>query len=181
MSRHESNCRVVIIRCERVPAVPTFTTKWSRDGGWSLAKFTTALLAAWCWAVCGARSGCDLKSLKWGTVHTLNFAQGWGCTSFDGGRNKLAGRKKGSRPWSAYFACLCPGGKHVNVPKDFEFSLNEKGNPRDGRAPRYHTYCPLAAMELKSRKTVDGEWRLFTKWTKGYWRDGLRSYYPSSH
>ena len=152
--------------------MPAFTRKWLPDGGWSLAKFTTALLCAWIWAVTGARSGCDMASLKKSSTHSINFTQGWGCTAYEGGRNKLCGNKKGTRPWKAYFVCLCPKGKHVRVPEDFEYTLDEHGNP-PGR-PKYYTYCPLAAIELKSRMPVEGKWRLFTKWTKGYWHNGSK-------
>ena len=91
-----------VIPSPQAVLVPAFTKAWKRASGWSLACFTTALLAAWAWAVSGCRSGVDFKSLKASDVHTFNFEDGWGCTAYDGGRNKLQGHKKGHRPWNMY-------------------------------------------------------------------------------
>ena len=45
-----------------------------------------------------------MASLKESTDHCDNENQGWAWTEYEGGRNKLAGKKKGKRPWKAWFA-----------------------------------------------------------------------------
>ena len=48
----------------------------------------------------------DLNALKASSVHVINQTEGWASTVYPNGRNKLSGKKKGSRPWNAYFVCL---------------------------------------------------------------------------
>ena len=91
-----------VIPSPQAVLIPAFTKAWRRGSGWSLAAFTTALLAAWVWAVTGARSKVDMESLKASSTHRFNYADGWGCTAYEGGRNKLQGHKKGNRPWNMY-------------------------------------------------------------------------------
>ena len=141
-----------------------FTKGYDAACGVSFVLWVTGLLAAYCWSIWGSRSNVDLNSLKTSVVHDHNTNQDWASTSYDGGRNKLAGNKKGNRPWCCYFGCLCPGGKHIPVPEGFEWSLRPDGNPS---VPiTFPTECPLNCIELKRRRKVNGEWRLFSKWTK---------------
>ena len=86
-----------------------FTKPWRKSCGWSLPKFMSGLLCCWTWAVLGCRPRVDMDSLKRSEEHTLSLEQGWFATSFEGGRNKLCGTKKGSRPWNGYRRTqLCP-------------------------------------------------------------------------
>jgi len=94
----------------------------------------------------------------------INRVQGWAWTEYDGGRRKLPGRKRGTRRWKCWFICTCKHGKHTTIPKDFHFSISKKGELRT--TPSFCTHCPLNCIELKSRLPVDGEWRLFSKWTE---------------
>jgi len=128
------------------------------------AKWITGLLACWCWALWGCRPRCDLDSLKTSHQHTVNPVQGWASTAYDGGRNKLSGKKSGTRPWSAFFVCMCPGGQHQSVPEDFEYTFDEYGHPQ--MEITFCTVCPLNCLDIKSRKPVDGHWNVFSKWTK---------------
>lgn len=91
--------------------------------------------------------------------------QGWAFTAYTGGRNKLAGKKKGKRDWKAYFICTCPKGKHVPVPDGWEFCMGPNGNPRADVC--FPSECPLNARQIKMRLSPDrSRWNLFSKWTK---------------
>ena len=72
----------------------------------SIKAFCTGLLITWCWCIWGCRSVVDLNSLKAATVHIINETDGWASTVYPNGRNKLSGKKRGSRAWSAFFVCL---------------------------------------------------------------------------
>ena len=132
-----------------------FTKAYDPNCGVSFALWVTGLIAAWCWAVWGCRPNVDMNSLKKSIVHDHNHEQGWASTAYSGGRNKLAGNKKGSRPWSAFFVCMCPGGKHQTIPENWEWTLDADGNPQ-GQIP-FPTECPLNCCELKRRRKVNGE------------------------
>ena len=83
-------------------------------------------------------------------MHTINHDQGWACTGYDGGRNKLPGKKRGTRPWNMYVVCTCEGGIHKPPPEDFEHTFTAEGNVAE---TPFCTVCPLNCMELKKRKT----------------------------
>ena len=138
-----------------------FTKGWKRSCPWPYAKWNTGLVSAWCWAFCGNRP-VDMKSLKTSTDHSGEFGV-WAATEMDGGRNKLQGKKRGTRRWWCYFVCMCPGAKHVPIPEEYEWGWTPEGSPRS--KPTFCTSCPLNALELKKRRAIDGEWRLFSKWT----------------
>ena len=105
-----------------------FTTSWTPACGMPFTLWCTALLACWTWAVWGCRGIVDMASLKTSTDHADNRVQGWAYTSYSGGRNKLCGVKRGTRPWKAYFICMCPNGTHVPVPPDWEYSGQRTDN-----------------------------------------------------
>ena len=152
-----------------IPMVSTmqnvFTKEFSADTGVPYALWVTGLLAAYSWVFFGARANVDMRSLKKSVVHELNLSQGWCSTAMKGGRNKLSGKKKGTRPWNMYAVCLCPAGKHQRIPANWEWSLDEFGNPRNAKIP-FCTVCPVNCCDLKSRRKVNNEWKLFSKWTK---------------
>ena len=142
-----------------------FTTPWSLATGVNFTLWCSMLVAGWCWVVWGCRANCDMESLKNGDTHCDNEVQGWGWTAYKGGRNKLPGKKAGSRPWRCWFVCTCKGGKHIPVPESWEFCIGSDGNPRQ-RIP-FPTECPLNARQIIQRMSADpADWRLFSKWTK---------------
>ena len=152
-----------------IPDLPAlqkaFTTGWTRDCGVSLALFCTMLLAGWCTYLWGCRSNVDMTSLKEGPEHCDNEVQGWAWTAYKDGRNKLSGRKKGTRKWKAFFVCMCPDGKHKPVPQGWEYCLDATGNPR--LEVPFPSECPLNARQIKIRCSHDPtQFRLFSKWTK---------------
>ena len=142
-----------------------FTKGWTVNCGWSLCRWWLGLLCCWTWAVLGNRSNCDVAGLRDSRTHTLSAQQGWAATAMKGGRNKLCDRKAGSRPWSGYFVCLCPEGKHQEPPEDFEDSLEEDGNPTT--PPTFCTSCPLAALDIRTRLAGENGMKIFGKWSKG--------------
>ena len=148
-----------------------FTTEYNPECGWPYAMWLTGLICCWCWAVWGCRSNVDLKSLKDSVTHTVNFEQGWGCSAYTEGRNKLPLKKRGTRPWNCFYLCLCPNGKHVRPPVDFELTFDEKGNATPNG---FCSCCPITCMDLKMRVNKHrglGPLKLFSKWhkTPGCW------------
>ena len=83
-----------------------FTRGYDAACGVSFALWVTGLLCAWCLFIWGCRSNVDMDSLKMSHIHDKNTSHGWASTAYEGGRNKLAGNKKGMRPWNAFFVCL---------------------------------------------------------------------------
>ena len=140
-----------------------FTKNWVRDSGMTLIRWMTALLSAWSWTVAGCRPQCDIKSLKDSEDHTLCPDQGWACTEFVGGRNKLHGNKRGTRPWAQYYICMCPGGVHKPVRATFFRRMRKDGNPYGD--PTFPTCCPLNCLEVKRQMSYPKPLRLFSKWT----------------
>ena len=144
-----------------------FTKPYHFSCKWPFALWVTGLIAAWCWAVFGCRPNCDIKSLKDSRQHTINVAEGWGATAYKNGRNKLCGKKKGTRPWNCYFMCLCPDGKHQPVTKEWALTaFNKDGNIT--KEPNFCTECPVNCIKLKEiRAQANGEvFGLFSKWSE---------------
>ena len=146
--------------------VSAFTSSWRRNGGMSLVKFCTALLATWCWALWGCRPNVDLKSIKKSEQHTVNEEAGWACTAYFGGRNKLPGKKAGTRPWNVYFVCMCPNGDHRPIPAGYEFKFQPDGNPNFAGPVPWCTECPINCFQLKLKISGHRPMHLFSKWTK---------------
>ena len=147
-----------------------FTKPWTRGCGWSLPKFFLGMLSCWAWAVLGSRPTGDMNSLKNSEAHTIDSEQGWCCTGFENGRNKLCGNKRGSRPWNGYRVymltllgiCLCPNGVHIKLPKNL--TVDALGNPK--KRFKFCTTCPVLAMEYKQQKEGAKPVKLFQKWSK---------------
>ena len=102
--------------------------------------------------------------------HVIMPSKQYGSTELDGGRAKLAGDKRGSRPWKVYRTCLCPGGKHRGPPKDI---VNKWLWPKDGNPPAKHcvdgkpqwcTVCPLSAMQLVLGLQTGDKMGVYRKW-----------------
>ena len=75
---------------------------WTPEHPWPLLKWCTHYNCFWDTMVCGARSKVDLDKLKKSRRHQVSYVQGWQTSAFLGGRSKLAGVKKGTRPWSMW-------------------------------------------------------------------------------
>ena len=155
---------------EKIPTPPqmktVLTKDWTPACGMSFARWVTGLLACWCWGLWGCRPNVDLDSLKKSESHTFNPQAGWASTAYLGGRNKLPGKKQGTRPWSAFFVCMCDGGVHKPVPPNWEFTIGRDGNPRQSANLPFCSCCPLNCLDLKHRRSGVRPMHLFSKWTK---------------
>ena len=94
----------------------------------------------------------------------INESEGWAFTSYVNGRNKLCGKKKGTRPWNCFFICTCPGGKHNAVSDGWAWTMTPEGNCRT--PPTFCTECPINCFKLKLIRAGDNPMHLFSKWTK---------------
>ena len=146
-----------------------FTKAWpGPQCGMSLVDWSRGLIAAWDWSVVGARAVEDLKRIKNGESHGHNRREGFGYTQLKGGRAKLAGKKKGTRPWKVWRVCMCQN-EHRPLPDDIEYALDKDGNPQecihDHRS--WCTECPINCMELILRGQYKFEdKRIYRKWNK---------------
>ena len=142
-----------------------FTAEWSPQHPWCLMRFLEGLVQAYDLFVFGLRSREDIDRVKKSFHHRFNWKRGWQSTSFVGGRSKLSGTKKNTRPWKIFRRCHCPGSKHIRVPSDFCKEIDEDGNP--GVEVKWNTTCPLAALELiwqlQGTKST-GAHRCYGKW-----------------
>lgn len=138
-----------------------FTTRWSPGSPMSFAKTVLARRGAHFGFLLGCRSQEDMKRLKNSRTHVINYNEGYMSTEFLGGRCKLAGEKKGNRPWWGWANCWCKNGKHKRPSPRLRYCLNKEGNPRNGEAP-FDERCPLAGFEFSCMFEEDkSEHRLF--------------------
>ena len=142
-----------------------FTTPWSSAHPQSLTTFTTGVLCTYDTHIFGLRPNVDTKKVKDSRSHFINANEGYGWTEMVGGRSKLHGPKRGTRPWRVIRICLCKG-DHISVPDHFNMDL--QGNPIDD--PSWNTVCPLAAMELM-RYVQEADFKPYAKWfsTSGHY------------
>lgn len=141
-----------------------FLKEWTPDNSWHFVPWCVGLIASWDAFVCGCRSDTDHDRIKKSRIHSKNWAQGWQCTSYEGGRAKLTGMKKGSRPWWAWRVCMCPGNKHVRPPQNYNTELDENGDPKSKKVA-WCTTCPLACTELLwTLQYGTKEKRMYPKW-----------------
>lgn len=140
------------------------TTPWTPDSDWSFMDTATARVMALDCFVFGLRSREDVKRVKESVTHTVNWKDGWVCTAFKGGRSKLAGVKKGTRPWSIWSVCHCKGKKHKRPSEDFIYSMDKQGNPTE--EPDFDTTCPVALLEIifELQDYYDTPRRRYGKW-----------------
>ena len=121
---------------------------WKKKG-MPFLKWITFYGCFWDTFVCGARPNVDMKKIKDSRTHDFNWKQGWQCTDFLGGRSKLTGVKKGSRPWKMWRICLCKGKKHRRPRKDAWSFIDDDGNPSLGvEHLGFDPVCPLACTEM---------------------------------
>ena len=152
-----------------------FTKPWTPQHPWCLATFTTGLLSAWDTDVFGLRPNVDVKKVKDSIVHDINPNERYGWTDMKGGRSKLHGQKRGTRPWKVFRVCCCKD-QHTSPPE--VLILNAEGNPPE--PPNWNTVCPLAAMELM--KAVQGEtFKIYVKWFPSTQQFGQNFGDPPSH
>ena len=150
---------------KRIPTVAelkrALTLEWSPELGISFMDHCLGLIAACDLFVFGLRSTEDVKRVKESVQHVMDWANGWMCTSFKGGRAKLCGVKSGTRPWRIYRACHCPN-NHIRPPAGF--IVNAEGNPY-GPVPFCST-CPVAVLEFVFAMQWRQEKRCYPKWLK---------------
>ena len=167
---------------DHIPSADALKRAWTRDwvagNGMTLSKWFTAALCAWCWTVCGSRPNVDMMSIKKSTDHTISHDQGWACTEFVGGRNKLHGNKRGTRPWAAYYICLCPGGYHQPLPGNLRDVMLPNGNPNG--PVRWCTICPINIIDAKRQLSrvanhPSPDLQVFSKWNDGQGCYGQRN------
>jgi len=126
----------------------------------SLFDFEVAGLAAHDYFIFGLRPKVDLDKVKYSRKHIINVNERYGATAMKGGRSKLQGNKKGTRPWNVHRVCFCKGGRHISPPK--RIRLDNDGNPV-GRVT-WNTVCPLAMMEFQQNLQDIPGWKTFPKW-----------------
>ena len=139
----------------------SFNKGWTSESTMTLIEHTSGVICANDCFLNGLRSNEDVDRLKKSRDVTLDAANGWMRTGFHGGRAKLCGTKKGTRPWSLYTVCFCEGGQHQSPPASF--AMKPDGNPRDPAAVTWDTRCPLAAVELQRQLTEEP--RRYPKWS----------------
>ena len=141
-----------------------FTKPWKPGTLLSFAEWTVGYVCGYDWAVFGCRSHEDMKRIKRSRTHALNVRERWQATRFFGGRCKLMGDKKGTRPWWVFRVCLCPGQKHISPPANFGDTLDIRGNPTV--EIRWNTACPIACMEFYTSMLAPGAIRCYPRWHK---------------
>jgi hypothetical protein len=119
---------------------------WTPDCSMSFAQSCVGRVAFWDIMVGGIRGTEDVARLKQSRQHF--FGPGWMATAFKGGRSKLHGSKKGTRPWKMYTPCCCPGQKHVSPCRADRLAIGKDGNPRPGKHVTFHDVCPVACFEF---------------------------------
>ena len=143
-----------------------FTKEWSPQHPLCLMRWLQGLIQAYDLFVFGLRSREDVDRIKKSTDHQFNWKNGWMCTSFVGGRAKLSGNKRNTRPWKVWRRCHCPGSQHIRPPSNFRTSIDKKGNPMVDI--KWCTCCPLAAMELiwqfQTNPATEGPRRTYGRW-----------------
>ena len=153
---------------ERVPTPENlkkaYNTPWKKAKGWSLTKYVLGLLATWYTCVLGMRPNVDIDKIKKSKDHDTPWHCGYASTAMVGGRSKLIGLKKGTRPWRGWAICLCEGGIHRRIPEGLK--LDEEGNP-EGDEPGFDTCCPLAGMEMIFGMQEGNDKRLFPEMDGG--------------
>ena len=139
-----------------------FTKQWSPRTKMPFMKWVVGYVAAYDWAVFGLRSKEGMRRVKLASRHVINVRERWQASQFYGGRCKLAGTKKGTRPWWCYRVCLCPGQKHISPPEGFGHHINKRGNPTV--QVRWNTACPIACLEFYTSLLDPKEYRCYPKW-----------------
>ena len=135
---------------ERIPEVHqlrvAFLKEWTPASPMTLVEYCGRLIAAYDLFIFGLRSTEDVKRVKQSAIHYSDWENGWQATEFLGGRAKLCGVKKGTRPWRVWRRCHCPGGQHIRPPRNFYTTIRKDGNPK--YEVKWVTNCPVACVEF---------------------------------
>ena len=148
----------------RIPTVQelkrAFLKKWTPQSPMTFIEYCLGLVAGFDCFIFGLRSTEDVRRVKMSVVHQWDWDNGWMCTAFKGGRAKLSGTKKGTRPWKIWTVCLCPKGKHTRPPA--MFNVMKSGNPREPLT--WNSNCPVAVIEFLFSLQWTREKRRYPKW-----------------
>lgn len=166
---NEANCKakkstlpVLIPTPEELKDV--FTRKW--DPNVNEMPFLESVLArrsAFDIFFSGHRPNKDISKIKKSVgykKHEINVQEGWMWSAFEGGRSKLAGAKKNSRPWRQWARCWCEGGRHVSPTLAHKYKLDDCGNPVDGD-PGWDDRCIIAGFEFTCLWFPKKKWRRY--------------------
>lgn len=151
---------------QRIPTIKelkVFGKDWTTDFDGSLIDYSSGAICAFDAFLFGLRSTEDVDRVKRSFQHSFDWHQGWQVTSFKGGRAKLCGTKKGTRPWGLWTVCFCKGPKHQAPPEEFHRQIDEDGNPRDPEVVNWTTSCPLACLQLLWQFQTNP--RRYAKWS----------------
>ena len=140
--------RVLPLRIPTVPELDVFGKNWTPGSSLSLVDYSSGYICAHDGFLVGLRSTEDFNRVKKSTEHSFDWQQGWQCTAFKGGRAKLCGSKKGTRPWSIWSTCYCEEERHRGPPDNFCVQIQKDGNPRDPSMVNWTTSCPLSCLQL---------------------------------
>ena len=122
---------------------------WKKSCGMPFLKWLVFYSCFFDVYVAGARPTVDVAKIKNSRSHNWNWKAGWQSTDFVGGRSKLAGLKKGTRPWKMYKICLCKGKKHKRPNKKAFSYIDSEGNPIfDIEKLGFDPVCPIAGQEM---------------------------------
>ena len=141
-----------------------FTSEWTPENAMSLLPWSQGLVCAKDGFLDGLRPVEDIDRIKKSREVEVDWKNGWMRTGFQGGRAKLCGDKKGTRPWGLWTGCHCAGGEHVGPPEDFWLYVDKEGNPKDGVEITWDTTCPLAALQLVWQTQGENK-RRYAKWS----------------
>ena len=137
-----------------------FKTPFDETKGMPFPLWNVGLLLTHDSFLVGSRSVTDLERVKKSRDHTYAPSQGWMSTVMVGGRAKLE-RRKGTRDWSVYRVCLCPKGKHVPPPDNWQTLLDKNSNPKE---VTWCSTCPLNAFKCIREMLPDGDLRTYPRW-----------------
>ena len=134
-----------------------FTTAFDPAKGMAYPEWCVGHLLTFDAHVFGARSVTDLDRIKKSKKHKVSADNGWMWTQMVGGRAKLE-KRKGIRPWKAFRICLCPNGKHNDVPDKFRTKDNNPENLT------WCSTCPINSFKVVRYYLPGNDKRSYPKW-----------------
>ena len=94
------------VKATRIPTPQNlkdaFTRQWTSASKLNLPTHMMGVQATYDTHVFGLRPNVDVKKVKDSRDHFINANEGYGWTEMNGGRSKLHGPKRGTRPWKVY-------------------------------------------------------------------------------
>ena len=165
VSPQQTRTQIHHVLPERIPTVAelikAFTKDWTPASAMCFMRHCIGFLTSHDLFIFGLRSTEDMRRVKLSSRHDYDWDAGWACTSFLGGRCKLAGVKKGTRPWKIWRVCHCPG-KHVRPPA--MFVVGKDGNPTSPL--NWSSTCPVAVQEFLFSYQWKKKRHCYVKWLK---------------